>query len=417
MKIPAWMSRLKRAPKPIVLGPRNRIQMPGNLARRVPNPVNPFRPVFRPQAPKRIRIPQNKQKVVSKLFPNPILPKVVPVLKKPTFTPISGPLRSVNAQNLPNQGTDPLLQVLQRFQVHFVMRDNKPVQLGSGSYNTVYRVVDTQGKQYALRYSQPSSVPQLFESTKSELALSIDMSNKGIGPKIYRASIFKLNTSNRSFKFVSAMLMDLMDSDLDYVLREMPQHINYDTLAKSLIKGIRALAREGYMCGDIKPENILVKGSKAYMADFDTKFCGKDSFLAKACESVQVIGNQCKVTPSAWKDIREIYFRAMLLLLSEYTETFRKHYPGYRHTSFINRIWNEFERGYRGSSNAKRIIYLGGKPVNVMTILRYSIPGFLMYNEQSRVYRKFNLQNQSKHYHKRNIFRGAMFQHLFEPFL
>lgn len=330
--------------------------------------------------------------------------------------------RPVRTPFLQMQGKSILQVFLEQFRVTQVMKNSKPVFLGAGTYNEVHLVQDNQGKQYALRITRNIMQGEEAKTAMAhELGLSLEMSKKKIGPQVYGAEIFVVHVRYQNKKtvpfFIAGMLLDIMDSDLHFVLEKRPNTINYDLLIQSIVRKVHLLAKEGYFCADIKPANILVKGNEVFMADFDTSFCGRDSFLEKACQSVQVSKNQCVVSPSAWKDIRDIYSRGMMYMLVEFIAFYFKNRV--IQTYFIPTLVNDYmSRFMMNDDKKKRFIFIGNQQVPLITIVRYAIPGATIWNQSSGTYRRTNVLNIIRHYHQgKDIFRGRHFQFFFKPFL
>jgi hypothetical protein len=259
-----------------------------------------------------------------------------------------------------------------------------------------------------------------------ELKLTKKMSDKGIGARVFKALVFRTEEKPGEVCYGTAMLMAKMDGDLQSVIdsRKIAYRVNplpnMQTLAKTLIRSVHLLANDGYMCADIKPENILIKGNVAYMADFDTKFCGKGSFLDRIVKKYGI--KKPTITPSSWKYIRSLYSRAILFLLIKFITRW-PYYRNWHGLAFIKALTDEYEAKYVPKRETRKIIFVGGKQVPAMDVLRYSIPGFISYNSKTNTNFRFNVFNMAKHYHRKangtpiDIWTGQLYTRWFGSFM
>lgn len=328
-----------------------------------------------------------------------------------------------------NHGKGYLTAVMEHFQIRPVLdKTGQKIVLGEGTYNVAYLVQDKFGtQQHVLRIMRPTCEQNNINDMSGELRLTKRFSNLNIGAPVSKTVMYKMESSKGTMCYGTAMLMAKMDSDLHGVLFYDPYRpsapktkvaFNANTLAKTLIKSIHNLANEGYMCADIKPQNILVKGNVAYMADFDTKFCGKGSFIDRIAKKYGIPKaslTKRRLDGTSWKNLRDMYSRAMVFMLMRFIAR-RKEYRNYKGILFTRALADTYERYYLSKKRGVRTIMLGGKQVSAMNVLRYSIPGFDYENQQTGQVRKYNVKNMVQHYHGRNIFVGKLYKKWFGSF-
>lgn len=314
-------------------------------------------------------------------------------------------------------GESPKFAIMKLFQVEPVLdpQNKSPVILGEGTYNVAFLVKDSKGQQHVLRVMYYNCNTNNLQNMNEELKLTKQFSNLSIGAPVYKSVLYKTVVPYEGTCYGTAMLMAKMDSDLDGIIRNKKLKtkvvFNANTLALTLIKSIHNLADQGYMCADIKPENVLVRGNVAFMADFDTKFCGRGSFIDRIAKKYGI--QQAKVVsgrqldPKSWKNLRDMYSRAMVYMLLRFVSD-HKRYWTIRGLLFRKALVEMYEKHFLTKQpSGKRIIKMRGKKVPALEVLRYSIPGFEVKNKSGNT-RFFNVQNMVQHYHGKNIFSNKI---------
>lgn len=318
-----------------------------------------------------------------------------------------------------------LSTIMDLFRLAFVRhpKTGHRIILGEGTYNMAYLVKDRMtNKEYVLRIMKPTCNDENVANMNGEIRLTKRFSDLFIGTPVYKSVMYKQDDPVRGTCYGTAMLMGKMDSDLRGVLVQKGRTrvvFNATTLAKTLIRSVHNLANEGYMCADIKPENFLVKGNAAFMADFDTKFCGRGSFIDRISKKYGIRQatsiTKRQLGPKSWKNLRDMYSRAMIFMLIKYILG-REEYRNIRSISFVNALIETYEKHYLSKQKGIRKILLGGKQVPALEVLRFSIPGFETRNKKTGETRFFNVKNMVEHYHGKNIFTGDMYKKWFGTF-
>lgn len=193
-------------------------------------------------------------------------------------------------------------------------------RIDEGTYNRVYEVViKNKGVNYgtetkALRLSlKPRSVDEHIK----EIGIHTKFANDGIALPIYDSGVVADVKYDRKGYGWAATVTEVAIGSLDYCLYRFPEY--YNTISDDFIHRICTIviktARLGFMCGDIKPENILVLNDLTYMTDLDPTFCTKNEFLKRFCEIYNIPSKKCRMGAKSYGAIRKLKSRLMLFQL------------------------------------------------------------------------------------------------------
>lgn len=171
---------------------------------------------------------------------------------------------------------------------HIYVKDS----LGEGSFGSVYQLQEGDGS-LAVKLEQ-AVTPRQQDLFNESAALSIELGDRGIGPKFYLDKTLicsELNIHHHSASGISritksrnvgVLVMDAYSCDLETFFGKFDFTIFFDQrlqIESLLSKCIENLVNIDIICSDIKPMNVLVRHdpdgtiTNARLADFDTRFC------------------------------------------------------------------------------------------------------------------------------------------------
>jgi serine/threonine protein kinase len=204
------------------------------------------------------------------------------------------------------------------FELRDISTTKDPEFLAAGGFNEAWIVKDTRGKDMIFRISiEPTDRKKL----QAELAMYKEMSRLKIGVKFFGGMVLDKPRDNG----ILIMLMEKADGELFDFLRGTPKTewlqdaTQMKILVNSLIKAIQQSADSHYMCGDIKPENILLIGNEAYIADFDPGYCVRDGWLNIVCKRLGV--KKCVMHYQSKETVRALYVRLMVFAMCKQIST------------------------------------------------------------------------------------------------
>ena len=154
------------------------------------------------------------------------------------------------------------------------------------------------------------------------------------------------------------------------VLRERKNISKNTKLIENLCNAIIKAASAGYICGDIKPLNILVVGDEIYMIDFDVDFCVKDAFLAVVCKKLQIPKSDCVLDERSRSALKKLYSRMMLMQLYKIIKSLdHTTYPEAHHFNnlFFERCVKDIKVAFPTLTNK---IYVAGRRIPIFDIIR-----------------------------------------------
>lgn len=238
--------------------------------------------------------------------------------------------------------------------------------LGSGTYNHVYEVHSGSNKRLALRVS---GYPSNMKDLKEEIELYKDMNKHGVGAKALKTALYevpKSMTSSNDKQGIAAILMEVADGNLaGFLGGDRKDTGAIEQAVDTLYVNIKKAAKAGYVCADIKPENVLMFDGKAKLADFDPKLCPKNKFRTALCKRMGI--KPCKLDPGSHGAVHALYVRVMMYQMLAITKMYGQ---GVNKDMFLSMFHERMEKEKGGM---KRIV-IGKRHVEIKDIL-YDLTG------------------------------------------
>ena len=196
-------------------------------------------------------------------------------------------------------------------------------RLDEGTYNRVYEVImnpsidtkkTTTTTTKALRLSLKS---RHVDVHLKEHRIHGLFSKEGVALNVYESGVLADASYDRNKHGWSATLTEVAIGSLDYCLYRFPERYNNvsDEFIHRICTIVIKTAHLGFMCGDIKPENILVLNDVTYMTDLDPTFCTKNEFLKRFCKIYKISSKKCRMGTQSYAAIRKLKSRLMLFQL------------------------------------------------------------------------------------------------------
>ena len=147
-------------------------------------------------------------------------------------------------------------------------RDVSTIGTGSRGTTVLKATLDADGRTYALKkFGLEIPEPEI----RREYAMAKKMAQLGVGGEVY--DLFDDGIGVPGIPSEWFMRMEYFEHNLDSYLATRPADVAW--LERAIVDRLRTMLVKGYLCVDIKPENILVdaKGRRVVLADFDGNFC------------------------------------------------------------------------------------------------------------------------------------------------
>lgn len=181
--------------------------------------------------------------------------------------------------------------------------------LGKGSYNEVWEVHRQGRNPMVLRLSRN---PMRIQDMEEERDLYKTMHRLQIGMPLLKAKVFQ---SSPTRGYLVVLTEKGLGTLSDYLKEKIDVQTTVTNMAKSAIDAIYHSTSTDYFCGDVKPQNMLVTGTKVYMADFDPTFCEKDKWIERFCQDRQIPTADCTLDPRSLDTLRDLLGRVLVFQL------------------------------------------------------------------------------------------------------
>lgn len=161
----------------------------------------------------------------------------------------------------------------------FVLSLDSMKKVGSGKFSTVYSVEDIVSHQFfAFKILTPEYKRRSLREIRKAKTLLKEINPKAEAPGIQQAPLAIIGISRKSKALLERVgsLEILYESDLFTRIDSLYNHYNLETNTRleilatctQILQGVVLLHQAKISHGDIKPDNILLKGKGAFLADF-----------------------------------------------------------------------------------------------------------------------------------------------------
>lgn len=201
--------------------------------------------------------------------------------------------------------------------------------LGQGGFNMAWEVKRAGSPPLVLRISLQ---PTLISNLESELDLYRTMHGFHIGLPFVDGYVF-LRARNKG---ILAVLTEKGKGTLHTYLRgSISVRASPVEMAKSAIEAVRHSSSCDFFFGDIKTENMLVTENKVFMADFDPKYCQKETWITRFCRAKGIISD-CNLDVRSRNTLRDLLTRVMIFQLHFFVH---RYYTQPHATEFANALY------------------------------------------------------------------------------
>lgn len=244
----------------------------------------------------------------------------------------------------------------------------KPVRfIAEGTFNHVW-LCTSEDRKHPVVSLRITHAPVRLGPAQRELQLYHLMSREKVGLPLLAGKAWQVG-KNRA---ITAVVYPMAEGSLADYLRKAK--IDLPNLAETVIESIRQLSNNGFVCADMKPENILLLNGSAYMSDFDSNFCQRGTWRRRVCMALGL--RKCSLSVKSESTVNDLLFRVMVLQLVIYIQV---HFRSNRAEELAKKL---YELGVLGDMKKRLPVVIDGVVVSPIAIIRHLLSERIRYNRK-----------------------------------